>query len=198
MPALLKDANRDIDLKIQDADMPSGKDDEVTALNVKIKGLEGERQISLNTNALENKINAIQIIKNLAQSLGTGFFEQVEPVTQLILKELLTYQYAKAVRKAATQTLVFLLNSCQDSNQMKALFNHIYPAFKARIENRMEKYDFGELRFLMRELQKCVKQFWNFGKQGEHFLSVTDAQEFVAFIGKVAKHVREDRQTRLD
>lgn len=90
MPALLKDARRDIDLKIQDAET-AGTDEQNTALKVKIKGLEGERQISMNTNALENKINAIQIIKNLAQNLGPGFFEQVEPIANLISTELLDY-----------------------------------------------------------------------------------------------------------
>jgi DNA-binding protein YbaB len=82
MPALIKDAVRDIDLKIQDAELAG--DDGNTALKVKIKGMEGERQISMNTNALENKINAIEIIKNLAQNLGTGFFEQVEQVANLV------------------------------------------------------------------------------------------------------------------
>lgn len=66
MPALLKDVTRDIDLKIVDADLAGSASEGNTALKVKIKGLEGERQISMNTNALENKINAIQIIKNLA------------------------------------------------------------------------------------------------------------------------------------
>lgn len=81
MPALIKDMSRDIDLKIVDADLAgSNSGDSNTALKVKIKGMEGERQISMNTNALENKINALGIIKNLAQNLGTGFFEQVEPV----------------------------------------------------------------------------------------------------------------------
>jgi hypothetical protein len=118
-------------------------------MRVKVKGLEGERQISMNTNALENKINALQIIKNLAHSLGTGFFEQVEAVANLIVGELLTYSYSKAIRKTAAQTLVFLINSCQDSNQMKAIFAHIYPTLKARIENRVEKYDckFDEIKF---------------------------------------------------
>lgn len=60
MPALLKDMTRDIDLKILDADLAAGKKDEgQTAMTVKIKGMEGERQISMNTNALENKINAM-------------------------------------------------------------------------------------------------------------------------------------------
>ena len=84
----------------------------------------------MNTNALENKINALQIIKNIALNLGNSFFEQVEPVAQLITSELLTYTYSRAVRKEATQTLVYLLNACQDSNQMKALWQHIYPTFK--------------------------------------------------------------------
>jgi hypothetical protein len=76
MPALIKDITRDIDLKIVDADLAGGKvDDASTSMKVKISGLEGERQISMNTTALENKINAIDIVKNLAQSLGTGFFE---------------------------------------------------------------------------------------------------------------------------
>jgi len=85
MPALLKDAARDIDLKIQDAEIPSGeKDGKLTSLNVKIKGFEGERQISMNTNALENKINAVEIIRNISSNMGPAFFEQVEPVAKLI------------------------------------------------------------------------------------------------------------------
>lgn len=67
MPALLKDISRDIDLKIVDADLAATNSDSTnTAMKIKIKGMEGERQISMNTNALENKINALGIVKNLA------------------------------------------------------------------------------------------------------------------------------------
>ena len=134
MPALLKDVTRDIDLKIQDADLAGASaNDGSTALKVKIKGLEGERQISMNTNALENKINALKIVKNLAQSLGTGFFEQVEPVLKIV-GELLSYTYSKAVRKGACQIVVYLINACHNSSQMKVVFEHIYQPFKSRIE----------------------------------------------------------------
>ena len=110
-------------------------------MNIKIKGMEGERQISMNTNALENKINALQIIKNLASSLGTGFFEMVEPVVQLIVSELFSYTYSKQVRKTAVQTIGYLLHSCPESSQMAALFNHVYPTFRARIELMFKKLD---------------------------------------------------------
>jgi len=37
--------------------------------------MEGAQQVSMNTNALEVKINAIQILKNLAKNLGTAIFD---------------------------------------------------------------------------------------------------------------------------
>ena len=81
---------------------------------------------------------------------------------------------------------------------MKALFAHMYPVFKERIEKLMSKFDFGELRFVMREFQKCTKQFWNFGKLGIHFLEVPQAIEMTTLIAQVAKLVREDKDTRLE
>jgi len=60
MPALLKDAGRDIDLKIQDADAVGTQGDEnIQTLKIKVRGFEGEKAVSMNTNALENKINAL-------------------------------------------------------------------------------------------------------------------------------------------
>lgn len=70
----------------------------------------------MNTNALENKINALQIIRNLAENLGKGFFEFVEPVANMITTELLAYNYARAVRKEAAKCLPCLLEVCGDSN----------------------------------------------------------------------------------
>lgn len=62
----------------------------------------------------------------------------------------------------------------------------------------MTKFDFGELRFLFKELQRCIKLFWNFGITGDIFLSVEDANGLVKLIADVAKEVREDREVRLE
>ena len=80
---------------------------------------------------------------------------------------------------------------------MKMLFQHIYPAFHARIENMIKKYDFGELRFLFRELKKCVNQFENFNKTGDTFMPLQDIEKMVKLIAEVAKEVREDREERM-
>lgn len=50
----------------------------------------------------------------------------------------------------------------------------------------------------MREFQKCMKQFWNFGKLGEIIVPVDQAKEMVKLISDVAKAVREDKQARLE
>lgn len=62
-------------------------------------------------------------------------------MAKIIASELLSYTYSRAVRKEATKTIVFLLNACEDSNHMSALFQHIYPSLKARIETMLKKYD---------------------------------------------------------
>jgi len=94
--------------------------------------------------------------------------------------------------------MVFLLHSCPDSSHMKALFNALYPTVKARLENRLSKLDFGELRFLLKEFKKCCEQFWNFGKHGELFLSFEQANELVKLISEIAKEVRDDKVIRME
>ena len=103
----------------------------------------------MNTNALENKINAVEIIRNIASNMGPAFFEQVEPVAKLFTEELISYNYSKAVRKNATKTLSCLLYACQDSNHMIALWTVLYPPLKSFIELKMSKFDCKYFKSLM-------------------------------------------------
>ena len=43
MPALIKDMQRDIDFKFEDADLAGKTEGGNTAMNIKVKGMEGER-----------------------------------------------------------------------------------------------------------------------------------------------------------
>jgi hypothetical protein len=53
----------------------------------------------MNTNALEVKINAVEILKNLARNLGTAFFDYVEDVAKICIEKLLNDQYSYVLRK---------------------------------------------------------------------------------------------------
>lgn len=90
VPALLRDADRSIDFKVIDADEFGGDAEEKDedgrkTLNLKVKGVEGAKQVSMNTDVLEVKINSIQILKNLARNLTVHFFDYVEDVAKLCL-----------------------------------------------------------------------------------------------------------------
>ena len=62
IPSLKKDMDRDVKFSFEDAEEPEeqtgqGEEDSgITSLAVKIKGLEGAKQISIDTFALETKI----------------------------------------------------------------------------------------------------------------------------------------------
>lgn len=71
MDSLQKDMVRDLDFKIVDAvEEELEEDDEnnkqVQKISLKIRGIEGNKTIQMNTVALENKLSAIQTVGAIA------------------------------------------------------------------------------------------------------------------------------------
>ena len=50
----------------------------------------------------------------------------------------------------------------------------------------------------MREFQKSINQFWNFGKRGEIFLPIEQINDLYNLLGQIIKAVSEDKQARLE
>jgi hypothetical protein len=48
----------------------------------------------MNTNALEVKINAVQILKNLARNLESSIFEHVEDIAKVMIEKSLCDPFA--------------------------------------------------------------------------------------------------------
>lgn len=118
VPALLRDADRDIDFKVRDADEFEQEEETEGAgrktLNLKVKGVEGQKQVSMNTDALEVKINSVTILKNLARNLGVHFFEFVEDVAKLCLEKLINDPFAMTIRKESAKCMRFCIGACAD------------------------------------------------------------------------------------
>ena len=142
----MKDAQKDIDFKVKDADEFEGKqedDDPNQAMILKVKGMEGAKQVSMNTNALESKINAMQIIKNLARNLGTAFYEYVEDVAKLCIEKLLNDPYSHTLRKESGKCMRFLIGACKDyPEKQKALFIMTYVKEMEELEKRIKRSEF--------------------------------------------------------
>ena len=108
MDKLLADVRQDIDFKWEAADEIKGEKPSIekneeghTSMVFKLKGVEEMKKVSLNTSALENKINACQVLRDLASNLKKAFLPYVE-ATHEAIAPLMSFVWSKAVRKVAT------------------------------------------------------------------------------------------------
>jgi len=109
LPTLIKDATRDIDFKTVDVD------DELIQ--------ESSDDDHLHTSALEIKVNAIEIIKNLARNMGKAFHEHVNPVAKMCLEKLMCDPYDEDIRRHSMKAMRFCIAACKDNDEhMKQLF----------------------------------------------------------------------------
>jgi len=84
-------------------------------MQVKVRGIEGTKQVSINTSALEVKSNAVEILKNIARNMGTSFFEYVEDVAKVCLEKLIRDTISSQVRKHAAKLMRFLIIACKEN-----------------------------------------------------------------------------------
>lgn len=196
MEKLLKDAQGDVDFKLEDADIEALTQQSdnsaagVTSITLAMKGLEGQKKLSLNTNALENKINAVHVIKELARNLGKNFFNFVDQ-TWNVLRELFEYRYSKAVRDAVRECCANMITCCPDEATMSALFNAFYPAFKGYSAHLCNKGEAVELVEILNGLLHCIRPF----KTGS-YLELPEVQVFTEFLGKCSALCQAEKEVR--
>ena len=103
-----------------------------------MKGLDGQKKLSLNTNALETKINSTQVIRALVENLGTTFFPYVEQTFEAV-SALFDYKYSRAVRGVAIECCQFLLLAWSELEQQEQLMGLFFPKFEAWISSLIKK-----------------------------------------------------------
>jgi len=121
---LLKDAQADIDIKMTNADLAS-KDE--LGLVMKVKGIEGDQKLSMNTSALQNKIAAVKLLSKVAQSMGAAFQPYVQALFP-VMKELSQYKLNETIRKNALKTITAMLAAVGHPHNA-ALFQEMVPIF---------------------------------------------------------------------
>ena len=103
MEMLVKDAKVDIDIKQENAELPSTSAQNTSSFEFKLKGMENKTRVSLNTSALGNKIAAFHHILRLSEAMGAGFVQYV-PLVLPVLKGHINH-FSKAIRKSSLKTL---------------------------------------------------------------------------------------------
>lgn len=71
MESIIQDAKADIDIKMESSAIP--KSNAQTSVTFKLKGMEGEQRITMNTTALEGKVTAFKILAQIAENMGKEF-----------------------------------------------------------------------------------------------------------------------------
>ena len=158
MEKLLAGTQANVDFKLEDAELPTTTDDKMTSVTFKMKGLEGQKKLSLNTTALETKINSTQVIRALAENLGKTFLPYVEKTYQVI-SELFEYKYSKAVRMCAVECCQFLVEACEDVTMKEQLMSEMHNKFEVCIQTSLKKKDTDEIVVFLKEYYHCIKLF---------------------------------------
>ena len=140
MEKLLTDAQGNVDFKLEDdevAGQATGGDlnkGEVSMSLEGIKGIDGKKKFTLNTTALQSKVNAISVIRQLSENLESEFFPYIEQ-TWTTLKVMFEYKYSRAIRDNIRETCEFLVKSCPDEASRNAFYQEIYGNFLAACAN---------------------------------------------------------------
>ena len=146
---LVNDAKLDIDIKLSSAD--DDKPDTSSAFTIKMKGLEGNQRLSMNTSALESKIAAFKLFNMISENMGTAFAPYVEPLLPIMMENV-NYIYSRAVRKSALKTLNNMLTAVGEPVNV-AFFMNLYGTFTSLIAKCVEKQD-------LKEVKMILKQYW--------------------------------------
>ena len=153
----------------------------------------------MNTNALEVKINAIQILKNLARNLGVHIFDQVEDIAKLCIEKLLTDPFAMTIRKESAKCMRFCIQACADHpEKQKALFIMTYVRLVEEMEKRKTRSEFDQMNSILKEIYKMTECFKCFKAKGLMVFNVEDATNLVNRLVTVINKIKSDKATRCE
>jgi hypothetical protein len=125
MASLMIDIEADVAIKWvkqdqadQENDDDDDKDGMIQQMLLKVKGVEGDVKISMNTAALENKLSALNILRSLAQQLGKGFDAYVDATANMLLTKVVTDKTSRSVVKEAYKMFSVLISCCESQEKM--------------------------------------------------------------------------------
>jgi hypothetical protein len=152
----------------------------------------------MNTNVLEVKINAIQILKNLARNLGKSFYGHVEAVGEICISKLLQDPYSYMIRRESAKCMRFCIAACEDyPDKQKALYIMTYVKLMEELEKRKARKEFDMINAILKELFKQLKLFYGFKAKGLTVYTLEDAITFINRLKEVHDLIKADKAERL-
>ena len=143
VPLLKKDMELDVKFSFGEADPAEiqnergeEKEDGIASMQLKIKGLEGVKQVQMDTYALESKIQSLSVCKDIARNMGTAFYDYVEDVAEICIGKLMKDRLSISIRSQSAKLMRFCVAACEEHpERQRALFIMSYMVL-------MEELDF--------------------------------------------------------
>lgn len=142
----MTDAKADIDIKMESAVLPNSSD--AAGFVFKMKGLEGEQRITMNTSALEGKIAAFKLINMISENMDKAFQPYCIPLLPII-SDHMNYQYSKVVRKYSFKTFMNMLHAMGEPHNVQT-FQSLVPTLLNMITKNLEREDLKELKTVLK------------------------------------------------
>lgn len=138
-----------------------------------LKMLGGKKILSVNTDALEIKINAANAVYAISKNVKKAFLPYVEE-TKNVISKYMDYKYSREIRKCCLKTIYNLVMACGTEEQVLQLFNHFLPLLLSESQNLIKTenckfflihfYSFNlfldeDLKILLKQINKILKFF---------------------------------------
>lgn len=138
-PHVLKALDIHVDFHLQDEmkvnEKPVEKKMAQAVFDLKMLG--GKKILSVNTDALEIKINAANAIYAISKNVKKAFLPFVEE-TKGVISKYLDYKYSREIRKSCLKTVYNLIVACGEETQMAELFNQFLPGMMIESQNLLK------------------------------------------------------------
>ena len=167
LPSVLADTKLDIDIKMESAELPSAG---AAGLTFKMKGLEGNQRITMNTSALESKLSAFKLLAMVSENLGTSFGPYCETVLPIMVENM-SYQFSKKVRKFAMKTLNNMLTAVGEPNNVQLFSGTLLPLVMQTLQKNVERQDLKELKVILKHLWFMIKNLNENNKQSKNYMN---------------------------
>lgn len=149
----------------------------------------------MNTTALQSMISALKVTRSIASEMGAHFADFIEPIAEVITSSLIHLKLSMTVRQEATRMCSALIFSCPTNQHKQQLLRAFMPHIAEQIHIKLEALDFRSLKWLLKEVSRCIKNFENFGGA---FLEAGEASALIGVCLKICETVQQDKKQRID
>lgn len=188
-PLLTNYALADIGIKIEDVDLEKISSDfksTTPGLVFETKGGQNKK-ISMKTFVLQNKVMALDVLKDICLNMNTSYKPYIEKHIQII-KPFINVLYSRKIREITANTFEALIHACENENEQKDVFSFIFPTFLEKLQDDIKNSFFKDIKY---NLNVFIHTFS--AVKGTSVFNPNDIKIFYELLSKIVELMEEKK-----